>query len=310
MHQHADPHAQHYDHRSHARRSAGSTLAWAIGLTAGYAFIELIGGLAFGSLALVSDAGHMFSDAAALGLAWFAAWIARRPAGARHSFGLARAEVVCAFVNGLAMLLVVVLIAVEAVGRLLHPMPVTGLGVMVVAFIGLLLNLAVAYVIGSGERDLNVRAALLHVTSDALGSLAALTAGAVIYFTGWRPIDPILSLAIAALISISTLLLLRDALHVLMEGVPRQLELSEVGRALARVPSVQGVHDLHIWNISSGQIALSAHVEIRELSHWPQVLDNSRRLLLERFGIEHVTLQPEPGPAPARAIVKLFARRP
>jgi cobalt-zinc-cadmium efflux system protein len=272
--------------------------------------IELASGWWFGSLALVSDAGHMFSDALALGLAWFASWVAHRPAGARHSFGLARAEVVSAFVNGLVMLLVVVLIAVEGISRLLRPTPVTGLGVMVVAFVGLVLNLVVAYIISSGERNLNVRAALLHVTSDLLGSVAALAAGAVIYFTGWNPIDPILSLAIAALILASTLSLVREALHVLMEGVPRQLQLPEVGRALARVPAVHGVHDLHIWNISTGQVALSAHVEITDLTQWPQVLDHSRRMLLERFGIGHVTLQPELIPAsPARAIVKLFSRR-
>jgi len=310
MHNHTDGHAREHGHGPHVHRSAGSSLAWAVGLTAGYAFVELVSGWWFGSLALASDAGHMFSDALALSLAWFASWLAQRPGGARHSFGLARAEVVAGFVNGLAMLLVVVLIAVEAISRLLHPTPVTGLGVMVVAFVGLLLNLVVAYVIGSGERNLNVRAALLHVTSDVLGSVAALAAGAVIYFTGWNPIDPILSLAIAALILASTLSLLREALHVLMEGVPRTLQLPEVGRALARVPGVHGVHDLHIWNISTGQVALSAHVEIEDLTQWPQVLDHSRRLLLERFGIDHATLQPELGATPpARAIVKLFARR-
>jgi cobalt-zinc-cadmium efflux system protein len=143
-----------------------------------------------------------------------------------------------------------------------------------------------------------------------LGSVAALAAGAVIYFTGWNPIDPILSLAIAALILVSTLSLLREALHVLMEGVPRRLQLPDVGRALARVPGVHGVHDLHIWNISTGQVALSAHVEVQDLTRWPAVLDQSRRILLERFGIDHVTLQPELSPAsPKRAIVKLFARR-
>jgi cobalt-zinc-cadmium efflux system protein len=254
----------------------------------------------------------MFSDALALALALLAAWLARRPAGARHSFGLARAEVVAAFVNGLAMLLVVVLIAVEAISRLLRPEPVAGPGVMAVAFVGLLLNLVLAYVISSGERTLNVRAALLHVTSDLLGSVAALAAGAVITFTGWNPIDPILSLVIAGLILVSTVSLLRETVHVLMEGVPREIKLGEVGRALARVAQVRGVHDLHIWNISSGRVALSAHVELATLDVWPAVLEESRAILRERFGIEHVTLQPELAGAdrrPAQAIVKLFARR-
>jgi cobalt-zinc-cadmium efflux system protein len=309
MHSHGHAHP-HHEHAAHG--SGVSRLAWAVGLTAGYGLIELVSGWWLGSLALVSDAGHMFSDALALALALLAAWLARRPAGARHSFGLARAEVVAAFVNGLAMLLVVVLIAVEAIRRLLQPEPVAGPGVMAVAFVGLLLNLALAYVISSGERTLNVRAALLHVTSDLLGSVAALAAGAVITFTGWNPIDPILSLVIAGLILVSTLSLLRETLHVLMEGVPRRIKLDEVGQTLARVTQVRGVHDLHIWNISSGQVALSAHVELASLDAWPAVLEESRAILLERFGIDHVTLQPElagAGRRPERAIVKVFARR-
>jgi cobalt-zinc-cadmium efflux system protein len=312
MHTHGHAHHPHDDHHADPRGSGVNRLAWAVGLTAGYGLIELLSGWWFGSLALVSDAGHMFSDALALALAWLAAWLARRPAGARHSFGLARAEVVAAFVNGLAMLLVVVLIAVEAISRLLRPEPVVGPGVMAVAFVGLLLNLVLAFMISSGERTLNVRAALLHVTSDLLGSVAALAAGAVITFTGWNPIDPILSLVIAVLILVSTLSLLRETLHVLMEGVPRQIKLQEVGQTLARVRHVQSVHDLHIWNISSGQVALSAHVELANLEVWPTVLDESRAMLRERFGIDHVTLQPELAGAargPARAIVKLFARR-
>lgn len=312
MHAHDHGTHAHHDHRAHVRGSAVNRLAWAVGLTAGYGLVELLSGWWFGSLALVSDAGHMFSDALALALALLAAWLSRRPAGARHSFGLARAEVVAAFVNGLAMLLVVVLIAVEAISRLLRPEPVTGPGVMVVAFVGLLLNLVLAYVISSGERTLNVRAALLHVTSDLLGSVAALAAGAVITFTGWNPIDPILSLVIAGLILVSTLSLLRETLHVLMEGVPHRIKLEEVGHALARVPGVRSVHDLHIWNISSGQVALSAHVELAGLEGWPVVLEDSRAILRERFGIDHVTLQPElagTGRPAGHAIVKLFARR-
>jgi cobalt-zinc-cadmium efflux system protein len=210
------------------------------------------------------------------------------------------------------MLLVVVLIAVEAISRLLRPEPVVGPGVMLVAFVGLLLNLGLAFIITSGERTLNVRAALLHVISDLLGSVAALAAGAVITFTGWNPIDPILSIAIGLLILVSTLSLLRETLHVLMEGVPRELKLAEVGHTLARVRDVRGVHDLHIWNISSGQVALSAHIELADLAVWPAVLEESRRVLLERFGIDHVTLQPEPaGTArgPTKAVVKVFAHR-
>lgn len=287
-------------------------LGVALALTLGYALVELVAGLAFGSLALVSDAGHMFSDALALGLAWFAAWVAAQPPGARHSYGLARAEVIAAFVNGLALLLVVVFIAVEAIGRLLHPADVQGLGVMIVAFIGLLLNLAVVLILSRGERGLNLRAATLHVTSDLIGSVAALAAGAVIYFTGWKPIDAILSLVIALLILASTISLLREALHVLMEGVPRSVKLEEVGRLIARIDGVRSVHDLHIWHISLGRVALSAHLDITELSGWPTVLERARQVLQERYGIDHVTLQPEVAAEArrgAKSVVKIVARR-
>jgi cobalt-zinc-cadmium efflux system protein len=292
MSAHHHDHHQHGHHHGHSA-TGGSALALALVITVGYAVVEAVCGWLFGSLALLSDAGHMFSDAAALGLAWFAGWIAQRPPGGRHSYGLARAEVVAAFINSLALILVVVLIAVEAIQRLREPAQVNGFGVMLVAFLGLLINLAVVLVLSRAERNLNLRAALLHVASDVIGSVAALVAGAVIYYTGWQPIDPILSLVIALLILASTIGLLREALHVLMEGVPRNVKLEEVGIHLARVPGVLSVHDLHIWNISSGRMALSAHVALESLAQWPAILEHSRAALLERYGIDHVTLQPE-----------------
>jgi cobalt-zinc-cadmium efflux system protein len=311
-HAHAPGHdAGHHGHAHAGALSARGSLALALGLTLLYAGIEFLAGWWFDSLALMSDAGHMVSDAAALGLAWFAAWVAQRPAGSRHSFGLARAEVIAAFVNGLALLLLVLLIAVEAVRRLLQPSAVQGGGVMLVAFVGLLVNLLVAYVLSRGEHSLNTRAAMLHVLGDLIGSFAALLAGAVIYFTGWEPIDPILSLVIGALILASTFHLLRDALHVLMEGVPRSLRLEEVGNALARIPDVREVHDLHIWHISSGQVSLSAHLRLDSLEQWPRILEDARRVLDERFDIDHVTLQPElSGDAHgAHAVIQVFRRR-
>jgi cobalt-zinc-cadmium efflux system protein len=310
-HQHGHAHGHAVGQVRAAPLGRNTAMTWAVALTAGYAGVEFVTGMLFGSLALVSDAGHMISDSLALGLAWFAAWLARRPAGARHSYGLARAEVIAAFLNGLAMVLVVVLISVEAIARLLDPQPVQGLGVMVVAFVGLLVNLVVALILSRGEQTLNSRAALLHVTSDVIGSVAALLAGAVIYATGWAPIDPILSLVISLLILASTINLLRETLHVLMEGVPSAIDLKEVGRALAALEHVTNAHDLHIWNISSGQVALSAHLELGSLSHWPKILTQARGMLSDRFGIEHVTLQPElsGAPRPGHAVVKMVARR-
>ncbi len=303
--------ASHAPHHHHGH-GAGRTLLIALAVTLGYALVEFGGGMIFGSLALMSDAGHMFSDSLALGFAAFAARVAARPAGDRHSYGFARAEVVAAFVNGLAMLLIVVLIVVEAVERLLEPQPVAGLGVMVVGFCGLLVNLGVAFLISRAERNLNTRAALIHVVGDLIGSVAATTAGAVIYFTGWQPIDALLSVVIALLILASTVRLLRDALHVLMEGVPAGVRLEEVGQALSQIEGVRAVHDLHVWNISSGQVALSAHVDLEDLANWPLLLESARRMLQIRFHIVHVTLQPElagginPG---YRARVKIVAHR-
>ena len=298
-----------HDHRH--RPGTKQTLIVALVVTLGYAVVEFIAGAAFHSLALMSDAGHMLSDALALGLAAFASWVGSRPGGSRHSYGFARAEVVAAFVNGLAMLLIVVVIAVEAIGRLLDPQPVSGLGVMIVAFVGLLANLFVAFLLGRAERNLNMRAALIHVVGDLAGSVAAVTAGAVIYYTGWQPIDALLSIVIAVLILGSTVRLVLNALHVLMEGVPSGLRIEEIRSAIGTFAGVRAVHDLHVWNISSGQVALSAHVELDNLDNWAALLESARQMLQTRFGIAHVTLQPEPtgGINPGyRARVKIIAQ--
>ncbi len=283
----------HHDH-AHAHRPApGDGLHWALTLTLAFALVEALGGWWAGSLALLGDAGHMFSDAVALGIAGLAAWFSRRPPSARHSYGLMRAEVIAALLNGLLMLAVVTGIVVEAIQRIQQPRPVSGLTVVAIASAGLVINVIAALALSRGERDMNTRAALLHVTGDLLGSVAALIAGAVIYYTGWVPIDPILSLVICALILYSTLRLLRDALNVLMEGVPPHLDLNAVGRSLAGVVDVVSVHDLHIWMLSSGMPALSAHVVLKDMSQWSKILDDMRNLLHRRYAIDHITLQPE-----------------
>ena len=262
-------------------------------MTLGFAFVEGAGGWWADSLALLGDAGHMMSDATALGVAALAAWVAKRPPSTRHSYGMGRAEVVAAVANSLFMVAVVAAIAVAAVIRLQSPAPVKGGAVIGVALAGLIINLMVAWILSRGERTLNTRAALLHVAGDLLGSIAALTAGTVIYFTGWTPIDPLLSLFICALILYSALRLLREALHVIMEGVPSYLDLPEVGHTMAALPGVGSIHDLHIWTLSSGQVMLSAHVVIADMSRWEEIFDALQTLLQERFGIDHMTLQPE-----------------
>ena len=202
------------------------------------------------------------------------------------------------------MLGLVVFIAIEAVRRLLEPTPVAGGILLGVAFIGLLANLAAAWILARAGASLNARSALLHVLSDLLGSVAAIVAGAVIVFTGWTPIDPILSLAVSLLILRSTWRLLAQSTGVLMEGVPAHLSYDEIGRSLARVPGIAAIHDLHVWHMTSDRAALSAHVLIREPAEWPQTLAAAQRLLAERFGIDHVTLQPDwRTPVPGKRVI-------
>jgi len=288
---------QHSHTHAHSHAHGGRALRYAVVFTLAFAVVEVVGGVWSGSLALVSDAGHMLSDSLALVLAAFAAWIAHRPPSRRHTYGFARAEVIAALFNSLLMLLLIVGIVVEAIQRLLHPAPVAGAAVMVIAFLGLLVNIVVAIILGGGGDGINVRSALLHVMGDLLGSLAALIAGAVIYYTGWIPIDPILSLVVAGLILFSTIRLLREALHVLMEGVPVYLSLEDVGLNMAKIQGVTSVHDLHIWTLAGGMVALSAHVVLDEMAEWPKILMTTRRMLHDSFGIDHVTLQPETTPA-------------
>ena len=293
MHSHHGHAADHHHTHTFAPGGVSRALLAGLSLTLVFAVVELAGGWLFGSLALMSDSGHMFSDSAALLIAVIASRVALRPPGARHSYGFARAEVIAALLNGLLLLGIVVVIVVEAFHRLNQPQPVSGLGVMAVALAGLLVNLAVFRILGGAEHNLNTRAARLHVLGDLIGSVAALTAGTVVLVSGWYPIDPLLSLLIGTLILVSTLRMLRDTLHVLMEGVPREINLPEVGQALATIPDVRSVHDLHVWTIASGQIALSAHVDVDTLDNWPATLERIRSVAKSRFNIGHVTIQPE-----------------
>jgi len=251
-------------------------------------------GLWVGSLALVADAGHMVNDAAALALAAGAAWLARRPTSLRHSYGLGRAEFIAALINSIGLLVLVAWLTVSAVERLQQPQAVQGEAVSITAAIGLAINLLVAWLLTRGEKNLNTRAALLHVMGDLLGSVAALLSGLVIFFTGWTPIDPLLTFAIGALILVSSLRLLRESLHGLMEGAPFNVDPEAVGEALAGVPGVASVHDLHIWAVKADEPLLSAHLVVRDIARWESVMEASHALLAEQFEIHHATLQPEP----------------
>ncbi len=294
MHVHKHDHAHGAEeHHVHAHAGHNGTLLVALLLTLSFAGVEALAGWWSGSLALLSDAAHMLTDSSALGLAAAAAWLARRPPSLLHSYGLARAEVLAALFNSLLMLVLIGFIVHEAIGRIGTPRDIAGGTVISVAVIGLVVNLVVAWILHRGEQTLNSRAALLHVLGDALGSVAAIIAGIVIVATGWTPIDPLLSLFVAALIGVSALRLLREVMHVLMEGVPLHIRLDAVGHDLAALPGVLRVHDLHVWTLSSGSLALSAHIELRDLAEWPATLAAARRTMDAQHGIHHITLQPE-----------------
>jgi cobalt-zinc-cadmium efflux system protein len=285
---------EHVHDRDH-ERGLGSerALIIALGFTTFFALIEALAGWWSNSLALLGDAAHMITDSAALGLGAAAAWVSRRPPSLRHSYGFKRAETVGALLNGILMLGVVAYIVIESVQRIASSQPVKGEAVMIVAAVGLAVNVGAAWVLHRGEQNLNVRGAMLHVIGDLLGSLAALAAGIVIWLTGWYPIDPILSIFIAVLILIGSLRLLRDVVHIVMEGVPRDIDLERVGQAIADVGCVSHVHDLHVWAIDSATYAVSAHVVIDAMADWTLCRRRVEAKLAAEFGIAHSTLQPE-----------------
>lgn len=281
-----------HDH-GHSHGSSTKLLIISLVFTTAFAGVEVIGGVWANSLALIADAGHMITDSLSLGIGAFAAWLSQRAASRRHTYGFARAETIGALVNVLFMLGVVVWIVIAAVERLANPQEVGGVTVMVVAFIGLLVNIAVAWILMRGEKNMNVRAALLHVMGDLAGSVAALAAGLVIYLTGWLPVDPLLSLFISVLIGIASFNVLRDVLRVLMEGAPKDIDIAQIKQALSEVDGVRDVHHLHLWSLSSSRHALSAEIKLADIGAWDAVLPRMQALLSERFGVDHCTLQPE-----------------
>ena len=290
LHAHKKGDAQHLHYRE--ERQLGILLT-ALLLTFLFAGVEVFAGFCADSLALISDAGHMVTDAASLGLALLAQIIAKRPPSEKHSFGFGRAESLAAFINGLAMLLLVVWIAVEALSRFNAPHDVQGQTVTIVAALGLVINIVVAWVLSKDKKSVNTRAALVHVMGDLLGSVAALIAGLVIQYTGWMQIDPILSLFVCILVLRSTIDVLKESYHFLMQGVPHHINYVAVGADLRSVSGVLAVHDLHVWEMTPGEPALIGHVEIRDLQDWPETLRRIHLVLREKHQIDHVTLQPE-----------------
>ena len=281
------------NHTHQHNYSQSHYLGFALLLTGSFALVEFFAGLHANSLALISDAGHMLTDTAALGLAYFAQKMASRAASAKLSFGYTRVEVVAAFVNGLTMAAIILWIMGNAIWRLFNPIVVDGSTVTWVAAIGLMINIVVAWLLHRDQTSMNSRAAFIHGMGDLLGSVAAIIAGGVIAWTGWMPIDPLLSIFVALLIARSTWFLLKESVWHLMDGVPHHVDYIEVGEALSSMEGIASVHDLHIWDMSPSHPTLMAHVMLETDVEWPVLLDAARLMLHERFEIEHVTLQPE-----------------
>jgi cobalt-zinc-cadmium efflux system protein len=295
-HQHSHDSHGHGHHHGHAHDAGtGRLLGIALALTTIFMLVEFGGGILARSLALIADAGHMLTDAAALALAWAAARIASRPADTRRSFGYQRLRVLATFANGCALLFIVAWIAIEAVLRLLNPQPVDARVILWIGGLGFAVNLIVFAMLRRGDGDdMNIAAATLHVASDLLGSLAAIVAAIVILLTGWLPIDPLLSLLVSVLIVRSALALVRRSSHILMEGVPDWLDLGELRATLEqRIPAIQDVHHVHAWLVGPRETLLTMHASVSVAADHAMVLKDAKALLAERFGITHATIQIE-----------------
>jgi cobalt-zinc-cadmium efflux system protein len=291
-HEHAHDHAPGHSHVHEANAENRRALTAVLILTALFTVVEVVGGLITGSLALLADAGHMLSDVAALGVALFAFWLSGRPATPDRSFGYKRAEVLAALANGLALVVVSIWIFFEAYRRFFDPPEILGAPMLLVAVIGLIVNIVGASILArSSDGNLNTRGAMRHVIADALGSAGVIAAAGIIVLTGWTYADPIMSVLIGVLVLASSYGLLRDSLNVLLEATPRGIDANAVGNRMVSVPGVTEVHDLHIWTITSGFPALAAHVLVGADEDCHARRRDLERLLSRDFGIAHTTLQ-------------------
>ena len=298
---HAHPkgggHSHGHDHED-APGHGGSTraLRWALGLTAVLLVAEVVGGIASNSLALLADAGHMLTDVGALGLSLFVAWFSRQPASASKTYGYLRWEILAAFLNGSALLLISAAIVWEAVGRLRAPEAVATGTMLIVAVLGLLVNVASAVMLhGSSHGSLNVRGAYLHVLGDLLGSVGTVAAALIVRSTGWLPADAVFSIVTTLLIVRGAWRLVRESVDVLLEAVPAHISLPAVRARLESVRGVESVHDLHVWSVTSGLVAMSAHAVVPELEAQQPALEAMCAAMGE-LGIDHVTVQLERHP--------------
>ncbi|WP_244140280.1 cation diffusion facilitator family transporter [Caballeronia sp. BCC1704] len=270
-------------------------IGWAFLIIAVFMFVEVVGGVISGSLALLADAGHMVSDAAALGFSWVAIHYGRRPATAHLSYGYKRLEILAAFVNGCALFVIAIWIVIEAAQRFASPVPVIGKTMLIVAIAGLLANIAAFAVLHGGNREnLNLRGAWLHVLGDMLGSVAAIVAAVVILWTGWTPIDPLLSIFVAVIILKSAWSIVKSSAHILLEGTPKGVNLLDIKTDLEKnVPAVANAHHIHAWSITGEQHMVTLHVHPTAGANAREVVVLIQQRLATQFNIQHVTVQVE-----------------
>ena len=280
----------------HLHPSRGTRyLGIALGITISFFVIELVGGILTNSLALLTDAWHMLNDVLALSFALIAGWLALRPITTKRTYGYHRAEILAAFLNGILLWAVVVFIFYEALQRILQPAPVESLNMLLIATFGLLANGLSAVVLSrSRHESLNVRGAFLHVVADTLGSIGAISAGLIMFFTEWYYADPLISMMIGALIFYSSGKLIQDSLNVLLEGVPPHIDVSALKRRILEVKDVKGIHDLHVWCITPTRMCcMSAHVVMKEGADRKKLITTLINILKKEFGIDHTTIQLE-----------------
>jgi cobalt-zinc-cadmium efflux system protein len=276
------------------RHTETRRLIWASAISALYFIAEVVAGFLTNSLALLSDAGHMLSDIGAMALSLFAFRMAKRPATHQSTYGFHRVEILAALFNGLSLWLIVGIIFASAYNRFAQPPVVESFGMMIVAVVGLFVNIAAAAMLhGRHRHNLNLRGAFLHVVSDAIGSVGAIAAGIIMLTTGWYLADPLISIFIGGLILFSSWSLVKESVSVLMQSVPKGIQLEEVRLTIEAVDGVSKVHDLHIWAVTSDIFTLSAHAVVTNGEDFHEVLNNIEDTLKERFNIEHTTIQLE-----------------
>jgi cobalt-zinc-cadmium efflux system protein len=304
-HDHDHDHANDHSHHDHLRELSRRRLIIVLAITSTFMVVEFVGGWLANSLALMADAGHMLNDVAALALTWFALWFSQRPATPAKTYGYLRMEILVALVNGAALILIALVIYWHAYHRLLQPQQVEGTLMLAVATGGLLVNIVGAVLLhSSSSHNLNMRGAYLHVLGDLLGSAGAITAAVIILLTGWYIADPIISAVVATLILIGAWRLVRESVDILLEAVPKHIDIAAVQRSMLELDGMEEVHDLHVWTLTSGFLAMSGHAVIRDPARYKDTLQEVHDLMHSRFGISHVTVQVE-----HRTIYPLLTRR-